>query len=145
MSRSSLSAQFNQASGAAELKNEQKTHKAPAPFAIRFSVEERAYLEELAGGKPLGTYIREVVLDKAAQKRRPVRKPKIEDEQYAALLASLGASHLSSNLNQLAKHANMGTLDVSRDIEQELHDAYLAVLAMRDALLMALNLWQFVL
>lgn len=136
MSLSSLSTQFNQVSGAADLKKK----KAPAPFAIRFSVEERAYLEECAGNKPLGTFIRECVLGDKMQKRRAVRKPRIEDRQYAELLASLGESRLSSNLNQLAKHANTGTLDVSRDIEQELHDAYMAVLAMRDALLMALGL-----
>lgn len=112
----------------------------PSPFCIRLSPDERAYLEHLAGNRPLGAYIRQCLLGDQAEKRRELRSPKIEQEQYAALLAAMGRSHLSSNLNQLAKHANVGTLDVSRNIEQELHDAYLAVLEMRKALFMALGL-----
>jgi len=63
--------------------------------------------------------------------------PTFRDKQIAQVLAELRASRLSSNLNQLAKSANMGTLDVSRNVEQELQDACGAVLAMRDALLTA--------
>jgi hypothetical protein len=88
----------------------------------------------------LGSYIRECLLGDQAQKRRKSRKPQINEQKIALVLAELGHSRLSSNLNQLAKHANTGSLDVSQDIEQELHDAYLAVLAMRDALMTALGL-----
>lgn len=111
-----------------------------SPFSIRFSEEERSYLEQLAGNRPLGAYIRGELLGEKAQKRRTTRKPAIEDGQYAALLAALGQSHLSSNLNQLAKHANMGILDISDDVEQQLQDASQAVLAMRKALFVALGL-----
>ena len=48
------------------------------------------------------------------------------------------ACHL--NLNQLAKSANMGTLDVSQNVELQLQEAYLAILAMRDALITALEI-----
>ena len=114
--------------------------KPPAPFSLRLSAEERALLEQQAGGKPLGAYIRERLLGDQAAKRKIHRKPKIDEKQIAHALAELGRSRLSSNLNQLAKSANMGTLDVSRDIEQELQDACGAVLAMRDALITALGL-----
>ena len=114
--------------------------KPPSPFSIRLSEEERAYLLQQAGNKPLGAYIRERLLGDKADKRRTFRKPKVDDKQIAQVLAALGASRLSSNLNQLAKSANMGTLDVSRNVEQELQDACGAVLAMRDALLTALGL-----
>lgn len=35
-----------------------KKRNRPAPFPIRFSADERAYLERKAGNRPLGTYIR---------------------------------------------------------------------------------------
>ncbi|VAW36222.1 Glycosyltransferase [hydrothermal vent metagenome] len=111
-----------------------------SPFSIRFSKEERSYLEQQAGNRPLGAYIRDELLAEKAQKRRTMRKPSIEDGQYATLLAALGQSRLSSNLNQLSKHANTGTLDVSEDIEQQLQDACQAILAMRKALFIALGL-----
>ncbi len=131
-----LCSQFNQSSGA----NAPAKKKAPAPFAIRFSDEERAYLEELAGNQPLGTYIRNQLLGDRAQKRRVTRKPNADHKMLAEVLASLGETRYASNLNQLAKHANMGTIDVSRDIEQELNDAYCAIIEMRKALFMALGL-----
>lgn len=117
-----------------------KRRKKPAPFSLRLSTDERAFLEAQAGGRPLGAYIRERLLGEQAEKRKYQRKPRIDDQQAALLLAELGRSRLSSNLNQLAKHANTGSLDVSEGIEQELHEAYLAILAMRDALIAALGL-----
>lgn len=123
---------------------EQQVHEAkkkrPSPFCIRLSEEERAYLEEKAGGKPLGAYIRQQLLGDRAAKRRKQRKPSVDDKQVAALLASIGHSRVSANLNQLARAVNMGTLDVSRDTEQQLLEATEAVLAMRSALFIALGL-----
>lgn len=126
---------FGQVSGTSK----PKAKRAP-PFSLRLTAEERAYLEHLAGNRSLSAYIRQQLLGDRVEKRRELRKPKIDDQQYAHLLAALGHSHLSSNLNQLAKHANMGTLDISQDVEQQLQEACDAVLAMRDALVMALNL-----
>ncbi len=114
--------------------------KRASPFCIRLTQDERAYLEELAGTQPLGSYIRKSLLGKRAEKRKTYRKPKINDAQLGQILAELGRSRYSSNLNQIAKSANMGTLDVSRDVEQELLEACGAVLAMRDALITALGL-----
>ncbi len=84
--------------------------------------------------------IRECLLKDKEQKRRIHRKPHIEQKQYATLLAALGQSRLSSNLNQLAKSVNMGTLDVSQDAERQLQEAHETILIMRDTLLMALGL-----
>ncbi len=117
-----------------------KDIKKSAPYSIRLTAEERAYLEEQAGSGPLSGYIRAKLLGERADKRRVLRNPKLEEAQYAALLAALGESRLSSNLNQLARHANMGTLDISDEIEEQLQDAYEAVLEMRKALILALGL-----
>ncbi len=110
-----------------------------APFSIRLSAPERTFLEQQAGNQPLGAYIRAQLFGENVSKRRVLRKPKIDEQQVASVLAALGQSRISANLNQLAKHANMGTLDISRDLDQELHDACGAVLAMRDALFVALG------
>ena len=82
-----------------------KKAKETKPFPIRFTMDERAYLEQKAGRRPLGAYCREILLGNYAEKRRNSRKPCISDEQYSSLLAALGESRLSSNLNQLAKQA----------------------------------------
>lgn len=110
------------------------------PFPIRFTTEERAYLEELAGSRPLGTYIREQLLGDRVAKRRSVRKPSIDDEKASELLAAIGRTHISSNLNQIARSVNMGTLDVREETDEQLQDACQAIFAMRDALYVALGL-----
>lgn len=111
------------------------------PFSVRFTREERAFLDKKAGKQPLGAYIRDQLLDGHAvqTKRRSYRKPQISDSQYATLLAMLGQTHLSSNLNQLARHANCGTLMVNDDVEAQLMNACAAVIAMRNALDAALG------
>ena len=137
--KTALSSTFDQHSGAGSARSFALSKDAK-PFSIRLTDDERAYLKTKAGRRPLGAYCREVLLADKSHKRRELRQPTIDDGQYAALLAALGHSHLSSNLNQLAKHANMGTLDVNADIEQQLQDAYSAVIEMRTALFMALGL-----
>lgn len=132
-----LTTAFQLSSGSAQ---SIETQKRPSPFCIRLTPYERAYLEQLAGNRSLSAYMREELLGDMAEKRRELRNPKIEQEQYAALLAALGQSRLSSNLNQLAHAANVGTLDVSQDTEQQLQDAYVCILEMRKALFMALGL-----
>ena len=108
---------------------------APAPFSLRLSVTERAYLEEQAGNQPLGAYIRDRLLGEKAVKRRRFRKPQINDEMAARFLAELGKSRYASNLNQLSRAVHTGTLDVSRDVERELREACESVQIMRDVLM----------
>lgn len=110
------------------------------PFAVRLTDDERVYLKRKAGTRPLGTYIRECILGEQAKQRRTYRQPRVNDKQLAAVLAELGNTRLSSNVNQLARAVNTGTLDVSEDVEQQLLDAYEAILAMREALFVALGL-----
>ena len=101
--------------------------KRPSPFPIRFSEAERAYLERQAGDLSLGTYIRQELLKdydhKKTQPRRRLHAPSTDQQKIAALLAGLGHSRIPSNLNQIAKAVNTGTLDVSKGVEQDLKDA----------------------
>ena len=55
------------------------------------------------------------------------------------VLATLGQSRLSSNLNQLARAANTGSLPVSPDTEEALQAACPEVAALRAELLRALG------
>ena len=114
--------------------------KESSPYSIRLSVDERAYLKQRAGNRPLSAFIRSQLLGNNVTERRELRRPQINQTQYAALLANLGASRLSANINQLATHANMGTLDLTPEVERELMDACAAVVEMRKALLMALGM-----
>lgn len=123
-----------------EQKRPARTAKGPVPFSLRLSAEERAILEERAGDRPLGAYIRAQLLGGHAQARRRTRKPRADAKQIALLLAELGRARLSANLNQLAKAVNTGTLGVSAEVERELSEACRAVIAMRDALIGALGL-----
>lgn len=129
---------FSSASGFAQ--PESRGEGGTRPFSIRLTPAERESLEVRAGGQPLGTYVRSVLLGDGAKKRRATRKPHLDDQKVSALLAGLGQSRLSSNLNQLAKSANMGTLDVDEDVRLQLQQACAAVVAMREALLIALRM-----
>ena len=114
--------------------------KTPPPFSLRFTFEERAQLDEAANGVPLGAYIRAVLFgeDLKRVRRRGVRP--VEDQQeLARVLAVLGASRLSQNLNQLAKACNIGALPVTPDTEAALVQACDDIADMRQALLKALG------
>lgn len=114
--------------------------KTASPFSLRLTPEEREYLNQQTGARPLGAYIRERLLGDRTEKRRTFRKPHVDEKQLALVLAELGRSRLSSNLNQLAKAANTGTLPLPHEVERDLREACKAILAMRDALIAALGL-----
>lgn len=115
--------------------------KSPAPFSLRLTFEERAKLEEAANGVPLGAYIRAVLFDQELPKvRRRGTKPVADHAELAKVLAALGASRLSSNLNQMAKAVHYGSLPVNPDTEAELRSACADIADMRNMLVEALGL-----
>tara|TARA_A200000113_G_C8862255_1_gene353668 strand:- start:1842 stop:2087 length:246 start_codon:yes stop_codon:yes gene_type:complete len=59
------------------MSNDTKTKK-PTPFSLRLSVEERQLLDELAGTKPLGAYVRETLLSNAKPRKGRTSRPKKE-------------------------------------------------------------------
>lgn len=122
----------------------QKKRDKRSPFTLRFTEEERAWLDKQAGRMSLGAYIRQVALadyeGKTTFSRRKPHKPTVDQQKISALLAGLGQSQIPNNLNQLAKAAHTGTLGTAEEVEQQLQDACAAVHAMREALFMALGL-----
>ena len=115
--------------------------KTPPPFSLRLTFEERAKLEEAANGMPLGAYIKAALFDGDLKKvRRRGHQPVKDHQALARVLAALGSSRLSSNLNQLARAANTGTLPVHPETEADLRKACQEVMALRADLITALGL-----
>ncbi len=115
--------------------------KTPPPFSLRLTFEERAKLEDAANGVPLGAYIRAVLFDQALPKvRRRGSKPLANHAELARVLAALGSSRLSSNMNQVARAVHTGSLPVTPDTENELQKACADIAAMRHMLVKALGL-----
>jgi len=104
-------------------------------FGIRLTDDERSMLDEQAGNEHVSTWARDVLLGQKAQKRRVSRKPKANDRNVALVMALLGDQRIASNLNQLAKHANMGTLDFDDEVLEQIQEACAAMIAVRNHLL----------
>ncbi len=114
--------------------------KTPPPFSLRLTAEERAELERRAGSHPVGEYIRSVLFGGGASPRKlKRRKPSIDQAALGQALGVLATSHLSSNMNQIAKAAHMGALPVTPDLMADLDTACADIKAMRGALLRALG------
>ncbi len=113
-----------------------------SPFSVRFTPEEREQLDRAAAGMPLGAFLRFLIFDEdLLKKRRKPRKSPVKDHQVLARLqAELGQSRLANNLNQLAKAANCGSLEVSPDTEKALLSACADVRAMRQMLMEGLGI-----
>lgn len=131
---SNISVSFQSVSGE-ELELTQD-NKRPTPFSLRLTRDERTMLDERAGGQPLGAYIRGQLLGEVnLTKRRAQRKPKVTDKNLALVMALLGEQRIASNLNQLARHANMGTLDCDDETLEQIQEACAAMIAVRHYLL----------
>ena len=110
------------------------------PFSLRLTGDERARLDAERAGRPLGAYIRERLFgDDAAPRKKRRNSPVQDGEALGRVLGALGQSRLSSNLNQLAKAVNTGSLPVTPETEADLKDACRAVSALRADLLRALG------
>lgn len=112
-----------------------------APFSLRLTETEKARLREEAKGVPLGPYIKAKALGAPPPpSSRRTGLPVADGKALAQTLALLGRSHLSSNLNQLAKAVHFGILPVTPETEADLREACLAVLEIRRLLISALGL-----
>lgn len=131
-----LSPRFNAAAAAS---NPAKTAH-PAPFSLRLTQDERARLDQLRGSKSLGAHIRERLFGEDAEPRKRDGKGAVQDaEALGRVLGALGQSRLSSNLNQLAKAVNSGSLPVSPETESDIVEACRDIAAIRADLLRALG------
>lgn len=142
----SLASKFNSSSHKMDTNEKKSKKKHPPPFSIRFTDDERTQLDKAAGTLSLAAYIRlKLFCDETAQptKRNSTRKkqsPSAELAMIGHILGSLGQSRLSSNLNQIAKGINQGTLPATPELETEIIEACAAIKRMRDELIIAMGI-----
>ena len=123
---------------AAPARNKPKRRYTP-PFSMRLSKSERDFLDKHSGSQSWAAYIRSRVFGPKVEKRRKVKKPAVDSAMLALALSELGQSRLASNINQLAKAANMGTLDITPEVEKEIETACQEIQTMRVLLVAALG------
>ena len=109
------------------------------PVSVRLSKEERERLDAEAGSLSVSSYIRHRLFE-APTPRRAYRRPVQDEQALGQLLAELGRSRLSANLNQLAKAAHSGGLPVTPEVHQAILDASRDIRAMSDLLVQGLGL-----
>lgn len=126
-------------SASAKPSSKSKRRKRPPPLSVRFSDEEKAALREKAGDKPLGRYIREMALSEIVLPRKKNQLFCAGEKAISRLTAKLGQSRISSNLNQIAKHANMGNLVEDDELIEDLNEACAHIAEIRSTLLKALG------
>lgn len=113
----------------------------PPPYSLRLSSADREKLERDRGMMSLAAYIRWRLFDPDRPPPRHRGNAPVKDQHaLSSLLAQLGQSRLSNNLNQLARAVNTGSLPVSPDVEADLRHAAGEILAMRVLLIEALGL-----
>lgn len=108
---------------------------------LRLSEGDHARLKKMADGMALATFIRAKVLEEQLPRRKPRSSASIADTQaIAQVLGLLGQSRIANNLNQLAYHANVGSLVMDDVAEAQIEEAYDHILLLRQTLLKALGM-----
>lgn len=114
--------------------------KRPSPLSLRLSDEERAQLQQDAGPLAVNAYIRKKLFGGNARLRKSQRRPSMDHEQIAKLLGILGQSELGPSLIAIAMAADTGSLPVTPELTDELHQACDNVRTMRSSLITALGI-----
>lgn len=110
------------------------------PFSIRLTPAQRARLDIDAGSKTMGDYVRSRLFENPTPPKRTFRRPVQDAQALSRVLGALGASRMSSNLNQLAKAVHNGSLPVTPETEKAITDACDEVTGISNNLIQALGL-----
>lgn len=118
-----------------------KSKPSPSPFSLRLSFEERKRLENDAVGMSLGEYIRQRLFDESFPKRNTRGKFPVKDHKILSqVLGELGATRLSSNMNQIAYSLNIDSFELTPETQAVLLEACADINEMRRMLVKALGL-----
>ncbi len=118
-----------------------KITKQPPPFSIRFSWDQRAELDRLSDGQSWGGYIKDALFVKKQRPHYNRQTSKIQDRKILAkLLGALGQSRIASNINQLAKAANSGSLPVNVEVVNAIMSAVKTIEWMKITLIEGMGL-----
>lgn len=129
---------------AASVKRKTPRHKTTRDcprLTLRLSLEDHARLQDLADGMALSTYIRAKALGEALPCRKLRSSASVVDKQaLAQILGLLGQSRIANNLNQLAYHANIGSLPMDDETRGQISEAHSHIVLLRQTLIKALGL-----
>lgn len=110
-------------------------------MTLRLSPDDHERLKELAGSMALSTYIRAKALGLDLPRRKPRSSASVVDKQaIAQILGLLGQSRIANNLNQLAYHANVGSLVMEEETVAQIAEAHEYIVFLRKILIKALGL-----
>jgi hypothetical protein len=85
-------------------------------LTVRFSQAEYRLLKAKAGSRPLSTFVRELSLQKAEQRRMAPRSAPIKDHvSLAQVLAKLGQANIFAGLNELDEFSDLGLIEFDED------------------------------
>lgn len=113
------------------MKNSTKT--ATSPFSLRLTFDERAKLDTMAKGKPLGLFIRTKLFEGSTFKSRDLKAE--NNRANAQILGLLGQSEFTKNVTELASAARSGSLDINPDTEKLMITALEQLILMKELLL----------
>ena len=117
-----------------------RNKKRLSPFSLRLTAQERAQLERDAVGVSLAEHVKAILFKDAPRPQKRGKHPVKDHQALGEVLAKLGSSRISSNLNQLAYAANIGTLSFDLETTRQLNEAYQHVREIRDLLIQSLGL-----
>ena len=106
-------------------------------ITIRFTPEEYARLQAMAGDKALSAYVREVVLGANAKRKSPTRKHSLERQQAAQILALLGQDERLAAFKTAASSVEAGIIEAEHYTLQDIQTCRDLLLDIRDRLIAA--------
>lgn len=118
-------------------RNRHKSKNADHRITIRITADELDQLVVDSEGMSHSAHIRRCTFGNKASKRVV---PEADRLLLAQILAKLGESRIANNLNQIAYHANCGSLVLDDVTIEEINEACLHVAWMRTQLIEALGL-----
>ncbi|PHQ69428.1 MAG: hypothetical protein COB93_08085 [Sneathiella sp.] len=115
-----------------------------SPLSLRLSDAEREQLHLDAGSLAINAYIRKKLFGDNARlirsRRHKQRRPSMDHEKIAKLLGMLGQSKLGPSLIAIAMAAETGSLPVTPELSEELHQACHDMRKIRTTLISALGI-----
>ena len=94
-------------------------------ISIRFKPEEYAELTAKAGAAPIGTFVRETVLDEAAPRSSGWRAAPVEDHTaLAQILALLGPHPRIQEFKRAARQVEDGTAESGSEVAQRIAECH---------------------
>ena len=109
------------------------------PFSLRLTPAQRRQLDNEAGTKTVGEYVRSRLFENPTPQKRVFRRPVQDEQTLTQVLGALGKSRLSSNLNQMAKAVHSGSLPLTPETEQAILTACAEITEMRALVIKALG------